>query len=240
MWRIGILALAGCAALIKTPGTATSAPDGSTGRGLEAPPRVIKHVSLPLPDKPTDPWSAVKGDQPILFDAALGTTTSFTTPSDKRPCTAARDHCLPSLVWMWVHEGDSGPVKTAVAVALTSEGPVQPQRAQGNLTPDNFTAYRTVPATKATLVPGALAASHPLAIPTDPENAWVRWSLGTIERVDWDLGFVWFERSSEPRFITSTRIAVLAYPKGGKVTVVGAKKRDELAVKVADVIVPEP
>jgi hypothetical protein len=238
MWRFGILICASCAALIKTPGTATSAPDGSMGRGPEAPPRVIKNVSLPLPDAPTDPWSAVKGDQPILFDAALGRTTRFTVPADKRPCTAARDHCLPSLAWMWVHEGESGPVKTAIAVVLTSEGPAQPANARGNANSDNFIAYRTVPATKTNLVPGALVASHPLAIPKDPENAWERWALGTVERVDWDLGLVWFERSKEPHFITSLRVAVLAYPKGGKVTIVGDKKRDELAVKAADVILP--
>lgn len=240
MWRLGILVCASCAALIKTPGTATSAPDGSMGRGPEAAPRVIKHVSMPIPDKPSDPWSAVKGDQPILFDAALGTTTQWELSAEPLACTAMRDHCLPAQTWMWIHEGDNQRVKDAIVVAITSDGVRQPIGAKGTTPPDPYTAYRTVPATKQSLVEGALVVVHPKAAPASSKDAWDRWAMATVERVDWDLGFFWFVGNKEPRFVTSARVAVLSWKPGGKVTILGDKKRDELGVKAADVILPAP
>ncbi|MBA3463580.1 MAG: hypothetical protein H0T46_26725 [Deltaproteobacteria bacterium] len=243
MWRIGIVALGGCTALIKSPGQATSAPVTSSSSDqhiVEAGPRIIKHVSLPVPDRPTDPWSSVRGDQPILFDDALGTTTDFDISDQPVECTAARDHCLPALSWMWIHEGDNQRVKGAHVVAITSDGVRQPIGAKGTTTPDRYTAYRTVPATRQTLVEGTLALAHPKAVPASPEDAWAVWALGPVERVDWDLGFFWFAGDKEPRFVTSARVAVLSWTPGAKVTIVGTKQRNELAVKVADVIVPEP
>lgn len=87
---------------------------------------------------------------------------------------------------------------------------------------DPYTAYRTVPATRANLVPGAIVFVHPRPHPESPTDAFGLWTAGTVERVDWDLELLFFAKNGEPRFISSARVAVLRYRPGEKVSALPA------------------
>ena len=103
-----------------------------------------------------------------------------------------------------------------------------------------MTAYRSVPATRGNLVPGALAFAvrgfqpHPAS----GRDAFDEWRAGVVDRVDWDLGFVYLAGEVEPRWISAARVAVLAWRAGGTVTVVGGQPPDRLAVTLEQVISP--
>jgi hypothetical protein len=117
-------------------------------------------------------------------------------------------------------DGDAPATFDAHAVAFTPEGPTSPTGARAHINQDGYTAYRTVPATAANLVPGAFVVVHPEPFPATPADAFDRWTFGTVERVDWELGFVFFAKNRDPRFISSARVAVLRYRPGEKVTAV--------------------
>lgn len=251
MWRLSLLLLASCS-LVPTsvnaaPTSTTTAPtsgpmptyaDGSPA-DRDRPP-----IYLPISKEPADPWAGVRDDKPATFQDGIKTDTRWSAREEKVTCTALRDHCLPAIAWMWVRQMDvERSIKAAHVVAFTPLGAIQPRirRRMGDIggEGDPYTAYRTVPATRNNLVVGALAVAHDDAIPKSSIHAFDLWTMGVVERIDWDLGFVWFAGSEDARFITATRIAVLSYTPGGKVTILGGKKRDELAVKPADVILPD-
>lgn len=249
MLRLALLACASCTvmprkATTSTTASASASPDpdvqhGTWGNSPEAGPKpVLEPILMPIVERPVDPWIGVSGDRPVTFDDHVEFGKRWEVRARTIACTAMRDHCLPPIAWLWVHEGDRSPVKDAHVIAFTPEGPSSPHYAKAHINSDGFTAYRTVPATRANLVAGVLAAAHPSAIPADPIDAFGLWGLGTVERVDWDLGFVWLVGNQEPRFITASRVAVLSYAPGGVVTILGGKRRDQLAVQPADVIVP--
>ena len=104
------------------------------------------------------------------------------------------------------------------------------------------TAYRTVPATTRNLVPGALVmvmpfpAKHPASGLRPYQISWI---TGIVDRVDRELGFVYLVGRTEPAWISSTRVAVLSWRLGGKVTILGGLKRDQLAVSVGEVTLPD-
>jgi hypothetical protein len=104
-------------------------------------------------------------------------------------------------------------------------------------------AYRTVPATKANLVPGALVIGLPRerGIPRSGiaavETAWL---FGPLEYVDYDLGVYRIKDAPDTLPLEGARVAVLQYREGGKVEIVGNKRRDQLAVSPNDVFLPPP
>jgi hypothetical protein len=241
--RIALLALTGCS-FISSGGLSTSpaSPSSSArdmGRG-EATAPTRQPLYLPVLDAPADPWTGVAGDAPATIDDSPTLQRLSAKAEDHpRPCTAARDHCLPALAWLWIHEGEVHlPVKDAHFAVFTPEGPISPSGYVQSA--DGFQAYRTVPATRANLVPGAIVATFRTPIPADPLDAFQTWRAGTVERVDWELGFIFFEGGQEPQFITSARVAVLSYATGRKVEILGARPRDQLAVRISDVILPDP
>ncbi len=242
MWRLGLLVCASCTLL---PGTAARSERGEntdenvpiTSSWTMKPP-----ITMPISDKPADPWTAVKGDNPVTFeDEDSPVTARWEVKKRQLACTAARDHCLPPISWMWVSAAARGPTRQAFVVAFTAYGPRTPNGLRwGQINPDPYVAYRTVPATKTNLVPGVLAMAYPDPFPTEVSEVYTPWTIGKVERVDWDLGMAFFEDDGEPRMITGVRVAVLGYEPGGKVTVLDGKQRDQLAVKPADVILPAP
>lgn len=238
---VGLLACASCTLLpaqAKTSTTAASS-NGAQTPSPEAGPKIeAEPIVMPVVERPVDPWVGVNGDKPVTFDDHVEYGKRWQVRTQQVQCTAMRDHCLPPIAWMWIHQGDRSPVKDAHVIAFTPEGASSPHYAKAHINSDPFTAYRTVPATRGNLVAGVLAAAHPKAIPGDPVEAFGLWGFGTVERVDWDLGFVWFVGSKEPRFITASRVAVLSYVPGGSVSILGGKQRNELAVAAEDVVVP--
>ena len=196
-------------------------------------------IIMPISNRPADPWAGVKGDQPVTFDDTTLADRRWEVRAETTPCTAVHDHCLPPIAWMWVRSSSTGPVRQADIVAFTPDGPTTPNGMRdGIIYPGPYVAYRTVPATHKNLVVGDLAISYGDQLPANNEAVYTDWKLGTIERVEWDLGFVFFAGAGEPYAIAATRVPVLRYEPGGKVTIIGDKKRDQLAVAPAEVILP--
>jgi hypothetical protein len=198
----------------------------------------------PYPDAPTDPWAAVEGDQPrrMSKDAAV----TWSVRDNDFACTSAHDHCFAAGLWM-IESDDAarqGTFRVAAAYGFGPDGPVLPLNAKTTgLPPEPYTAYRTVPATRTNLVPGA----HVFAL-TFPRTQLTRgsdvfneiWNTGVVDRVDWDLGFVYLAGQDRSYWITATRTAALSWRPGGNVEVVGGRPRDSLAVRKEDVILPDP
>jgi hypothetical protein len=245
MLRLAVVALAGCS-LVTTARTGTGGsaaddphpnygtPPGPHSAWTDKPP-----IHFPIADRPVDPWAGVDGDHPVMFeDEDSEVTSRWEVEKRELACTAARDHCLPPIAWMWVTA--TRPTEMANVVAFTKYGPRSPNGLRwGHINPDAYVAYRTVPATRANLVPGAIAFAFPDPYPTEVTEVYRDWYYGKVERVDWDLGFVFLAGNGEPRMITGTRVAVLSYD-GKQLAIVGGKQRDQLAVSPNDVILPSP
>ncbi len=194
------------------------------------------NVFLPVSQMPASPWSGVSKGAPVTVKIDA---TRWWTRDESLQCTAALDHCLPAYSWFWVrNEIDPSPSRHAYAVVFTTEGPKRPALlADGNTFA--FTAYRSVPATKRNLVAGARVFAFPEApLPTGTDGAYDRWQMGIVDRVDWELGMVFFKTMEQPFFISAARVAVLSYEPDAGVKILDGKQRDELAVSAADVVVP--
>ena len=230
MWRLGLLVLAGCSLVPGTARADSPPPGGEHSAWTMKPP-----ILLPIPDKPSDPWAAVKGDKPATIDDDTTASRRWEVRKKELACTAARDHCLPAVSWFWVTQ--TRPTELAQVCVFTPTGPTTPNGLRTYVTSDRFIAYRTVPATKGNLVPGVIAFAYPQPFPTEVSEVYTDWHYGKVERVDWDLGFVFFEGDGEPRMLTATRVAVLSYD-GSTLSILGGKKRDQLAVSPKDLILP--
>lgn len=193
------------------------------------------NVFLPVSQEPASPWAGVSKGHPVKLDIK---SERWWIRDESIECTAARDHCLPAHAWFWVTSKiDASPLRDAFPVVFTADGPKRPAM---HLPVDAraFTAYRGVPATKKNLAPGVRAIAFPDApLPTGTAGVYDRWQMGIVERVDWDLGMLFFQRMEQPYFITAARVAVLSY-EGDKLTILDGKKRDEIAVKTADLVLP--
>lgn len=242
MWRLGLSVLAGCTLVAQAGPRSRPREDAvpaDTGRG-DTP------TYMPISSAPADPWAGVAGDKPITFGKRFTEVRSYErwlVRDDHAPCTAMRDHCLPAIAWLVVESPTRDDIQIGRPAAFRPDGPDTPYESGAPLGRDNpYIAYRTVPATKKNLVAGVIASAleFPTASPKTPIAAFTYWFTGTVERVDWDMGFVYLVGREAPMMITATRVAVMSYTPGGKVTILGGKKRDELAVSAADVIVPEP
>lgn len=194
------------------------------------------NVFLPVSQEPANPWTGVSKKEPVKLDIKF---ERWWIRDESLKCTAARDHCLPAHSWFWVkNEVDASTLRTAYPVVFTSAGPKRPAPlANGDAPP--FTAYRSVPATKKNLAVGARVFAFPdEPVPTGTDGVYDRWQMGIVEKLDWDLGMLWFKEMEQPFFITAARVAVLAYEPDTDVKIIGGKKRDELAVKSADLVLP--
>ena len=227
-----VLALTGCSLVPGTARADTPAPAGETTGWTNKPP-----IRFPVSDKPADPWAGVKDGKPVTFeDEESEVSARWEVKKQELACTAARDHCLPSIAWLWVTQ--LRPTQQAFVVAFTKYGARTPNGLRwGHINPDAYVAYRTVPATKQNLVPGAIAFAHPHPFPKELSEVYLAWHYGKVEKVDWDLGFVFFEGDGEPRMLTATRVAVLSYD-GKQLKIIGDKKRDQLSVSPKDLILP--
>jgi hypothetical protein len=140
------------------------------------------------------------------------------------------------------------------AIGFGATGAIVPANAGHDAPADDvtaYTAYRTVPAAKKNLVPGALVMMlglqnalgyQPLSTKQFDSGVDVfahGFGVGVVDRVDWDMGFVFLVGKKDPFWITATRVPVLAWRPGGKVTILGGAKRDQLAVSVSEVTLPQ-
>ncbi len=245
------LPLGACSLLAKggALGGAPRAPDGppppvaTEGGALT---RAYDHLP-PYLDAPSDPWTSVVGDQPRRLSATAA--EGWVVRSTDFACTAVHDHCVTPETWLLESDVDARRAPaghgTAVAFGLGPDGPVVPTNVQrsAGLPAEPYTAYRTVPATRKNLATGALVAVIPFPethLHRGGEVFTTTWYLGTVTRVDWDLGLVYLAGRDQAYWLSGARTAVLAWRPGGPVEVLGGRPRDALAVRADEVVSPEP
>lgn len=187
-------------------------------------------ASPPYPNAPQDPWIAVKGDQPTRRS-----NDKWIPSSTKGDCTGAHDHCFEPDVWLLVWKENIGNPFARLAVF----GPSGPIAGEGS---GDYTVYRTVPATHANMVPGTLVFGlpRPLAVPDSlAEAVYTRWVFGVVTSVEADVGVYRIEGYQDSFLLSAARVAVLQWKPGGKVEIIGNKRRDQLAVRASDVFLPD-
>ena len=195
---------------------------------------------------PTDPWLGVADDAPAVVRLRANTIYPpvWSERSEERDCTAAHDHCLRDCTWFLQNSDTKS--KHVVAVHVLAER----SRDRGTLRrmnmgygdirlDDGDAMYRTVPATRSNLVVGARAISIGSKGPTSERDALVGlWAFGTVASIDWEHGQMHLIGDPAAIWISSVRVVVLSYAKGGKVRIVGDRKPEQLAVKPNEVILP--
>jgi hypothetical protein len=225
--------------------TSSATASGSPGRPNEDEPPGAhdSHNGMPqYASAPQDPWLAVDGDQPKK--RPLPRWHARDTEGD---CSAAHDHCFEPDMWFLVQDADmrraaDRPEIQSSVATFSSEGTLYAGNISGTWVRENFVAYHTVPATKATLVPGATVFGlvRPKHIPANGVDAiTLGWYMGTVESVELDIGVYTLKGYSESMWLSAARIPVLKWKPGGKVEVIGNKPKDQLAVRAADVFLPE-
>jgi len=199
----------------------------------------------PYPTTVADPWAGVEGDQPRKLSEK--DANHWYASRDKHACTAAIDHCFTRPLWLIEQDASRDNDRetyrrSGVAFAFTPDGgTVEPHHGGWPGTTVAYTAYRTVPATRKNLVPGATMWSlafefkHPESQMSVFENGW---AIGLVDRVDWDMGFVYLKGQKQPYWISAARVAVLSWRPGGKVTIMGGGTRDSIKVAASEVILP--
>ncbi len=192
-------------------------------------------VAPPYSLTPVDPWIAVQGDRPASV------TNANLPPRADADCSALHDHCLRECAWHVASTGDLDTTPTDANV-------MSPRATQGwggrDISGTELrakSAFRTVPATRRHLTPGAIvvALPYPTRLPTgEADGMEVEWSIGTLDRVDWKAGKMFMVGSSNPFWLSVTRVAVLSYREGGKVEILAGRKRTELAVRPDELFLP--
>ena len=217
-----------------TPGQ--TAPTHRSEANLPPPPDFSPE---PIATAPADPWAAVAGDQPRHLTEAQ--EHDWRVSGEAFACTAAHDHCLSSHVWFVVQDSQT----QAAVYGFDHEGlttsPANAHHSGGLGRDAKYTAYRTVPVTRKNLVTGShvfalrFPAKHPASGQDVYDNMWVG---GEVERIDWEMGFVYLRGLKDPFWISAARKAVLSWRQGDKVTILGNAERESLAVPVGQVVLP--
>ena len=188
----------------------------------------------PYPTAPQDPWLGVRGDQPLVR-----ARDRWDTRGTAGDCSGAHDHCLEADTWFIVWTENVGKRDRLAHGKVGIFGP------SGHTVSDGagpYTAYKTVPATRANMVPGALVFGFPRPDPV-PEglNDAVRlpWAFGVLKSADPDVGVYNLEGYEDSLMLSGARVAVLQWKPGGKVEIIGNKPRNQLAVRAKDVFLPD-
>jgi hypothetical protein len=194
---------------------------------------------------PVDPWAGVANDQPVRISDE--DASSLKVRDIESDCSAVHDHCLMRKTWFI--EGDSQrdsnlEHRYAVPAVFGPDEPGPPWNVQANRpnTSGGYTAYRTVPATATLLAAGALVAAlnYPAVAPSSGGAAYGQtWNFGIVDRVDWSAGRLYLVARTEPFQIASTRVAVLSWSPGGKLSILGGHDRKQIVVAANDVIAPK-
>jgi hypothetical protein len=178
----------------------------------------------PILSSPADPWLAVSSDKPV--DLEHRSLTMWQAGDD---CSAQHDHCLRDCIW-FTDDTRRGDEPGQSNLAIYGQGQV-------SVVLSGAPMYRTVPATKRMLTRGAIvvALREMQATPASDYD----WQIGTLDRVDWKAETMYMVGSNNPYRLSSTRVAVLSWREGGKVEIVGGRKRNELAVRTDELFLPK-
>jgi hypothetical protein len=200
----------------------------------------------PYLSAPADPWAAVQGDYPLRWSEEAA--NHWTLRGNESPCTAVQDHCLVKDAWFFVKQADIDRKVDRPAMQISAmvgifgpTGPKNAWNARAMVNGENLLAYRTVPATKQNLVPGAIVIglSRESGLPKTGIGAVEAfWVYGELEEVQLDLGVYKLKGYDDTLPLEGARVAVLVWKEHTKVQILGGKKRDQLAVKPSDVFLP--
>ncbi len=232
--RVTALVLSSCVVNGKAYGPTTSASNGGAStQSANAPTTASVNASPPsYPETPADPWAGIRGDEPVRWskDAA----NHWGVRDAPTVCTARRDHCLDKDAWFIVKQKDLDGHwgREAIVAVFGPEGPVKPWNATTGLTGHDYVAFRTVPATKRNIAPGAMVIGmRDSKLPTDEKHAvGLIWVWGIVDNVDFQSGTYRMRDRDEPLALSGARVAVLSWKPGGKVTIQDGRQRDQLAV----------
>jgi hypothetical protein len=199
----------------------------------------------PYLSAPADPWAGVAGDQPLRWSE--DDARYWIIRANEGDCTAAHDHCL--IRDAWFTEADMARDRTVYRYAYPRvfgpDAPTNPKNASvgGSFSEDQgYTAYRSVPATRANLQPGALVlVLEDKKLPYDGRQAVeASWIIGPLDRVDHDNHKLYIVGRDKPEWLSAARVVVITWRPGEKIQIVGGAKRDSLAVSAKDVFLPVP
>ncbi|MBA3465244.1 MAG: hypothetical protein H0T46_35260 [Deltaproteobacteria bacterium] len=228
----------------KSTDASTASSNGGGGGGEAKKPYSSNDGLAAYPTAPADPWLAVQGDQPKRWpeDAA----SHWKVRSEAHDCSAKADHCLQKDAWFFVRDSDVErymPTTAGWSVFDHEGKSAQAWNGRGvRPGPTGFTAFRTVPATKANIKVGTAVIALPrdagkLGSENDSYNA--SWTYGFVEEVDLDGGFFTIKNKQDSFKLWGARVIVLQYKPGGKVEPVNGFSRNNMAVKASDVYLPE-
>lgn len=175
-------------------------------------------------DGPIDPWRAVDGNRPRV----LPHTTAPYLAADGATCDAAHDHCL--LDCAWIVTTDLRPrsrAASAVERIATDAG------FDGLADDEPFVAYRSLPVTRRNLDVGAL-----VLVSEDVPHGGSEWQIGEAEAIDWAEGTIHLHGQRHAFDLAFTRVAVLAYERGGAVQAANPLDDDRLAIRPGELILP--
>ena len=216
----------------------------NSGAGEAKKPYSFNDGLAPYPTAPADPWIAVQGDQPTRWPEEAA--DHWKVRSDQHDCNAKADHCLQKDAWFFVRDRDVERYMPATAgwAVFDHEGKAAHAWNGRGVTPgpSEFTAFRTVPATKSNIKVGTAVIALPrdagkLGSEVDSHNA--TWYYGFVEEVDHDGGFFTIKNKQDSFKLWGARVIVLQWKPGGKVETVNGFQRNNMAVKASDVYLPE-
>ena len=202
-------------------------------------PRRRRRGSQPYPETPVDPWIGVVDGKPAITGGRI-------RPRPEAECSALHDHCLRECAWFPVQHASKLARQPATTVpAIRVDDPdVNFDAADGGILGTRYpTYYRTVPATRRMLTPGAIivVVDYPYWAPTgEALEGGVLWKMGVLDRVDWNAGKLYLAGETGAFWLSAARVAVLSYQAGGTVEILGGRNRDELAVKPDEVLPRHP
>ncbi|MBA3819483.1 MAG: hypothetical protein H0X17_11365 [Deltaproteobacteria bacterium] len=193
----------------------------------------------PYSSAPVDPWAGVDGSGP-----RRRANRDWIVRGDAADCSAARDHCLAPDAWFLVRASDHANRRQTIA-NVNVFGPDQPlgaANARGRYHGEAYVAYRTVPATRANFVPGAVAfgLERPHTQPGNGQAAVeLTWWYGVVESVDPDVGVYKLQGYGDTLLLSGARVGVLTWQPGQPVQILGGRRRDQLAVRAQDTFAPQ-
>ncbi len=229
--------------------SASSSSPSSSGAtdsgGTESAPGSKRYQAAGYSSAPVDPWLAVKNDEPVR--GTPDDAGAWKISDKEAQCTAKIDHCLHPDVWFLVRASDleyhrKGQQLSASPVVFSTEGPEVPWNAQVSRMGDKYVAFRTVPATKKHMVPGAIVIglSHKSGLPNSGKAAEeASWSYNILEEAKLDLGVYQAQEAADTMPLTGARVAVLSWKPGEKVQILNGRKKEQLAVTPTEVFLPE-
>jgi hypothetical protein len=214
--------------------------------GAAAKPYSFNDGLAPYPSAPADPWIAVQGDQPKRWPKEA--SEHWKVRSDEHDCNAKSDHCLQKDAWFIVKDRD-----VARYMPTTSGWTVFDS--EGNLTQawngrgvsvgrdeKDYTAFRTVPATKTNIKPGSavIVLGRDIGkLGSEVHSYNSSWYYGFVDEVDVEGGFFTIKNKDDSFKLWGARVIVLSWKPGGKVEPVNGFAKNAMAVKASDVYLPE-